>query len=124
MFSHNQLRALSALCAILIAIPPNLEARTKKGDKLVKQGQAAEARGEFVAALRLFEQAVNEDPSDTAYLLAMRRTRFRAGQAHVEAGARLRAEGKLEEALSEYSARSPLTPPRPSRCRNCGAPTT
>jgi general secretion pathway protein D len=113
MFSHNQLRALSALCAILIAIPPNLEARTKKGDKLVKQGQAAEARGEFVAALRLFEQAVNEDPSDTAYLMAMRRTRFRAGQSHVEAGARLRAEGKLEEALSEFQRAISIDPSSP-----------
>ena len=37
-----------------------------------------------------------------AYMIAMRRARFQAGQKHVDAGQKLRADGKLEEALQEF----------------------
>jgi general secretion pathway protein D len=79
-----------------------LLAKTKKGEKFLKDGRAAEARGDWEAALQLYEQAVGEDPSDASYLAAMRKARFEAGQKHVDAGQKLRAEGKLEEALQEF----------------------
>ncbi|HTM50112.1 MAG TPA: cohesin domain-containing protein [Bryobacteraceae bacterium] len=79
-----------------------LPARTKKGDKLLAAGRAAEVRKQYDMALDLFEQALSEDPSDSGYQLAMRRVRFQAGQAHVERGLKLRADGKAAEALAEF----------------------
>lgn len=62
----------------------------------------AEAKRDFDTALELYEQALVSDPQDTGYLLAVRRVRFQAGQAHVDAGMKLREQGKLEEAMAEF----------------------
>jgi general secretion pathway protein D len=79
-----------------------LEAKTRKGEKLLRDGKAAEAHGDWDVALGLYEQAVDQDPQDTGYLIAMRRARFEAGQRHVDLGQKLRVEGKLQEALQEF----------------------
>ena len=79
-----------------------LEAKTRKGEKLLRDGKAAEAKGDWDTALGLYEQAVDQDPQDTGYLIAMRRARFEAGQRHVDQGQKLRVEGKLQEALQEF----------------------
>lgn len=87
---------------IFILLVSGVEAKTRKGEKLLKAGQAAEARGDWDKALDLYEQAVDTDPGDIGYLVPMRKARFEAGQAHVKAGQKLRAEGKLEEAVQEF----------------------
>jgi general secretion pathway protein D len=79
-----------------------LEAKTHKGDKFLKEGQAAEVRGDWDKALDLYEKAVDTDPADIAYLVPMRKARFEAGQTHVKAGQKLRIDGKLEEAVQEF----------------------
>src|SRR6266571_801540 len=91
-----------ATFALLVALLVPLQARTKKGDKLLAAGRAAEIRKQYDAALDLFGQALSEDPGDSGYQLAMRRVRFQAGQSHVERGLKLRADGKTEEALAEF----------------------
>ena len=88
--------------AIFILLVSGIEAKNRKGEKLLKQGQAAEARGDWDKALDLYEQAVDTDPSDIGYLVPMRKARFEAGQAHVKAGQKLRTDGKLEEAFQEF----------------------
>jgi general secretion pathway protein D len=87
---------------LVVVLVSGLEARTRKGDKLLKDGQAAEARGDWDRALTLYEQAVDMDPSDIGYLVPMRRARFESGQKHVGAGQKLRTQGKLEEAVQEF----------------------
>ena len=87
---------------ILILLVSGVEAKTRKGDKLLKEGQTAEARGDWDKALDLYEKAVDTDPGDIAYLVPMRKARFEAGQVHVKAGQKLRTEGKLEEAVQEF----------------------
>jgi len=87
---------------IFILLVSGIEAKTRKGDKLLKEGQAAEARGQWDQALDLYERAVDTDPADIAYLVPMRKARFEAGQAHVKAGQKLRTEGKLEDAVHEF----------------------
>lgn len=87
---------------VLAILCLSLQARTRKGDRLLRDGRAAEARGNWDAALQLFEQAMDEDPTDAGYMAAMRKARFEAGQKHVDAGQKLRVEGKLEEALQEF----------------------
>jgi general secretion pathway protein D len=91
---------IAGLLILLVAF--GLDARTRKGDKFLKDGRSAEARGDWDSALKFYEQAVDEDPSDVSYLVVMRKARFEAGQKHVNLGQKLRMEGKLEEALQEF----------------------
>ena len=90
--------------AILMALSsaPSAMARTRKGDKLFKLGQAAEQKQDYDTALPYFEQALATDPNDAAYRILLQRTRFYASQKHVEAAAKLRDQGKLDEALAEF----------------------
>ena len=80
----------------------SLFARTRRGDKLYKQGQQTEARKEYEKALELYDQALSQDPSDPAYNLGARRMRFQVSQIHVEAGKKLREKGSIDEALVEF----------------------
>src|SRR5258708_989108 len=93
---------LLALGCMILLIAVGLEARTRKGDKFVKDGRVAEAKGDWATAPALYEQAIDQDPSDVGYLVVMRKARFEAGQKHVDAGQKLRVEGKLEQAMQEF----------------------
>src|SRR5450631_1065206 len=98
MIASNRLRSLAMLGAALLLLPADvLEARTRKGDKLLKLGQAAEARKEYDKALDYYNQAVSQDPQDTGYQVSARRVRFQASQVHVEEGMRQRKAGQLEQ---------------------------
>lgn len=93
---------LSVLVCLCLVLPPASLASTRKGNKYLREAQAAEARGDWNRALELYLQAVDESPADSGYLIGMRRARFRAGQEHVDQGQKLRTEGKLAEALAEF----------------------
>jgi general secretion pathway protein D len=97
------LRVAAAVCLILLAGLPG-QARTRKGDKLLKQAQAAEIRKDWDLALQLYKQAVDEDPRDSGYLIGMQRSRFQSSQMHVERGQKSRAAGKLDEAMREFQS--------------------
>ena len=99
---YNHLREFLSLVLTLILVFTPLEARSKKGEKLLKQGQEAEGRKEWDKALQIYEQALASDPADQAYQLSVRRARFQAAQGHVDKGQDLRKAGKLEEALTEF----------------------
>ena len=81
---------------------PELFAKTRKGDKLYKLAQQAETRKEYDKALTLYDEALAEDPSDPAYNLGSRRMREKVGQIHMANAKKLRDDGKLSEALTEY----------------------
>jgi len=102
MMKRIHLRVFVGFLTVLLSITSLMEGKTRKGDKLLKDAEAAEARQDWDKALDLYQQAVVQDPAVTAYLIGMRRSRFEAGQKHVNAGQKLRAEGKLEEALKEF----------------------
>jgi len=87
---------------LLLILAGDLPAKTRKGDKLLKEGQQAEAREEWDKALELYEQALLTDPSDAAYQIAVRRVRFQAGQMHVNRGRKLREAGRIQDALAEF----------------------
>jgi general secretion pathway protein D len=104
MMKTNHLRAFFGIVLGLsvLAGAPALQAKTRKGEKLLRDGKLAEAKGDWDTALGLYEQAIEQDPQDTGYVIAMRRARFEAGQKHVNQGHKLRLEGKLQEALQEF----------------------
>jgi len=98
----NCLKLAAGVGGLLLAVAPPSEARTRKGEKFLKEGQIAESKRNFDLALELYEKAVGEDPLDAAYQLAVRRVRFQAGQVRVEAGLKLREQGDLEGAAREF----------------------
>ncbi len=95
------LRASLALLAMVLLSGSWLEAKDK-GDKFFKLGQAAELKQDWDKALDMYEQALDAVPGNPGYTIAMRRARFQAGQKHVNQGQKLRADGKLEQALGEF----------------------
>ncbi len=97
------LKSLGAVTAAAWMLAPvSVPARTKKGDKWLAEGRTHEFRQQLDKALELYEKAWGEDPTDAAYQMAVRRVRFQAGQTHVDAGQKLRDDGKLAEALEEF----------------------
>jgi general secretion pathway protein D len=90
--------------AVVLALgsAPGAMAKTRKGDALVKLGQAAEAKQDLDTALDYYEQAFAMDPNDAGYRIVLQRTRFYSSQKHVEKGQKLRESGKLDEALAEF----------------------
>jgi general secretion pathway protein D len=99
--NRKHLRVLAALCATLLLSSVVVQAKSKT-DKLYLQGQTAEQRQDWDAALEFYLQALDIKPGDAQYMIAMRRARLQAGAKHVTAGQKLRADGKLEEALGEF----------------------
>ena len=102
-------KKLAVLWLVLALLAP-LDAKTRKGEKLLSQGRAAEAKKQYDEALDFYEQALSDDPSDIGYQLAMRRVRFQAGQSHVERGLKLRLDGKTAEALAEFQKAYAIDP--------------
>src|SRR5437879_9775904 len=100
MVSFSGLRKIAALTMLLaLASAVSLEARTRKGDKLLAQSRAAELRKEWDKALTLAEEALSEDPADVAYQLTTTRLRFYASQYHIDLGKKVRDQGQLDQAL-------------------------
>lgn len=106
MFRISNLREFCALLGCLLTLYPfavtPLEARNRKGDKLVKQGKIAEDKRDYDTALEFFEQALSTDPVDAGYRILVQRMRFYSSQKHVDDGRRIRTEGDLEKALDEF----------------------
>jgi len=103
MIPYNKLRALAPLWVALMLLPAGgLEANNRKGDKLYKLGEQAEAHKDYDKALQYYQQALDLDPKETTYELAARRARAEAGQAHVEAGKKLLKADDLEKAMAEF----------------------
>jgi len=93
---------LFVLVALLtLAFASMLYARDK-GDKDFKAAQEAAVRQDWDHALDLYMSAMDKNPNNQAYVIGMRRARFQAGQMHVNKGQKLRADGKVEEAMAEF----------------------
>lgn len=107
---YNRLGTFSGVLALMLASSLALPAKSKKGDKLLEEGRRAEQLKDWDKALDLYEKALQIDPSNSFYDIAVRRTRFQATQKHVDAGKKLREQGKLEEALAEYNRAYAIDP--------------
>ncbi|MBA3972803.1 MAG: hypothetical protein C0504_01140 [Candidatus Solibacter sp.] len=103
--SHSKALIWNRLTILIVAvslIATAAWAGNKKGDRFLEDGRKAEAMKKWDEALDLYEKALQQDPMDTSYQMAVHRVRFQAGQMHVDLGQKLRKEGKLEEAMEEF----------------------
>ena len=109
MLFFNRLTAVVLSAALIGPIAP-LEAKNRKGDKLLTQGRAFEAKKDWDAALEAYEKALSEDPADVQYQMAATKVRFQAAQAHIEKGVKIRAQGMLGEAMLEFQKAFAINP--------------
>jgi len=93
--------AAMLVCGMALLVSP-LAARTKKGDKYMKEGEKAEARKDYDSALNFYDQALEEDPREPAYMLANQRMRGRAAEQHISQGKKLLEQQKLNEAMVQF----------------------
>ena len=77
MLNAKWLRKTAGIAVLVVTgVPTTVEARTRKGDKLLAQSRAAEVRKEWDQALSLAEEALSDDPADIAYQLHTTRMRY------------------------------------------------
>src|SRR5690348_7476031 len=87
---------------MLMAVAGQMEGRTKKGDKLFKEAQKAEADKNWDAALNLYDQALETDSTDATYLLWDQRIHSKVATQRIANGRELRKDQKLEAALLQF----------------------
>jgi len=104
-----QLTVLLVCCALLGPLAP-IQAQTKKGDKFLAEARLHEARKEWDAAVESYGKALAEDPTDPLYQVALDKARIQAGNAHVENGLKIRAQGRLAESLIEFQKAYAINP--------------
>lgn len=99
---------ISAAILVLLLLAVALKAESPSS--LYKQGEDLEARQDYEAAYKAYQEAWRKKPKDVKYQAAAMRMRFLAGAAHVHRGQRLRDAGKLEEALAEFQKAATIDP--------------
>ena len=113
MKNPNLWRQIAAiLCAIALVVPP-VEASNRKGDKLLKEGAKAEAKQDYDTALTYYEQALELNPREPAYLLATQRAKTKGSEQHIGQGRKLLTQQKINEALVQFQKALLLDPSSP-----------
>ena len=100
-----------ALVALLILALP--QAYAAQGDAEYNAGLKAEAQQNYDEAFLQYQAAVQADPQNPQFIMAMERTRFQAALLHVDRGNKLQNQGNLEEAATEYEMAAAIDPASP-----------
>jgi general secretion pathway protein D len=109
MLFLKRLVAVIGVATLLGPMMP-LEARNRKGDRYLAEGRKHEDKKEWDAALECYEKALATEPSDMDYQMAVTKARFQASAVHQDEGMKMRAQGKLGEALLEFQKALALDP--------------
>jgi type II secretory pathway component GspD/PulD (secretin) len=75
------------------------------------RGQTAARTGDWDMAVEEYRRAVQEDPDNAAYRVALTRAMLSASIAHLEQARRFEEAGQLDDALREYRRASEFDPP-------------
>jgi general secretion pathway protein D len=87
------------------------QAKTSKAAAaLLAEGRQFEAGKDFDAALERYLNALDQDPSNLLYRMAVEKARFQAAQSHVEKGLSLREAGGVPASLAEFEKAYALNP--------------
>ena len=110
--NHRTLRwTLPAL--LLFSVPtlvPVVHAKGKSAKALYKQGQAAENRDDYLAAYEAYAEAFQKDPNNLYYKTSYQRLRFTAAAVHTHQGEKLRDQGDMTGALTEFGRALEIDP--------------
>jgi general secretion pathway protein D len=104
----RRLKPAAILLLVLLMIVPTLAA--DKAKKLYDKGQDAEARQSYVEAYGFYKQAYDLKPKDLRYRSSFERLRFQAAASIVHNGQKLRDQGKLQEAVTEFEKAIQIDP--------------
>jgi type II secretory pathway component GspD/PulD (secretin) len=75
------------------------------------RGQSAARAGNWDVAVEQYRQAVQQEPGNTAYRIALERAMMNASVAHLDQARMYEARGQKDEALREYRRASEYDPP-------------
>ena len=75
------------------------------------RGQSAARIGDWDAAVNEYRRAVQQEPDNAAYRVALTRAMLSASVAHLEQARRFEEAGQLDDALREYRRASEYDPP-------------
>ena len=73
-----------------------------KGRTNFNQGRKAQNLQDYDAAFEYYQKALKTDPENAEYRIKFDQARFGAGEAHTKKGLKLREQGDLENAASEF----------------------
>lgn len=104
------MRQSSRLTLLFLLLIFALPAPAESPRSLYNKGKKAEARQDYMAAFEAYRMAYEQKPTDLAYRIAYQRTRFLASAAHVNAGQKLREQGKVAESLVEFEYAARIDP--------------
>src|ERR1700692_3305677 len=79
-----------------------LAAGRPKGKPDYQQGRKAETLQDYDAAFEYYQKALKTEPNNAEYLIKFNQARFDAGQLHIKNGFKLREQGDLEGAATEF----------------------
>ncbi len=81
-----------------------------KGRTNFNQGQKAQNLQDYDAAFEYYQKALKSEPENTEYKIKFDQARFGAGEAHTKKGLKLREQGDLENAASEFRRAAVMDP--------------
>ena len=76
--------------------------RAESAGKLFKQGRRAETREDYITAYESYHKAWEKKPQDMKYKESYERLRFLAASQYLDLGRKLRSQGQLNDALTDF----------------------
>lgn len=99
---HNALKLAFLSVGFLLLFGPWKSLHAQSASHWFKEGQNAEARDDVETAYEDYYKAFQKKPTDLRYKTAYERTRFAAASAHVKRGEKLRDQGDMTGAVTEF----------------------
>jgi general secretion pathway protein D len=90
---------------LLLTMPtlaPLVHAKGKSAKTLYKEGQAAEAKDDYLAAYAAYAAAFQKEPKNLYYKTSYERLKFNAAAVHTHQGEKLRDQGDMSGAMTEF----------------------
>ena len=79
-----------------------MHAKDKAAKALYKEGLAAEAKDDYLAAYQAYAAAYQKDPKNLYYKTSYERLKFNAAAVHTHQGEKLRDQGDMSGAMTEF----------------------
>jgi len=106
----TQLAAIRRIGTRALAVAALAGALSCTSYRIAREGQLAEARGDWDSAVVHYLQLVEQEPANVRYKSALMRAKIRASQEHFNAGRRFAEAGVLDRALIELQQAVALDP--------------